>query len=411
MGMTKVKKNKNDRNQSQEVYSTTTVALLKCKSYQLQNLKKQIAAGLNLTGIDPKIFKQQRVLLKPNLLMAASAEKAITTHPEFFRAVAQIVKSHGGRPIVAENPAITRLDQILPKVGYDRIIEEEGIEIGRMQETRILHYKKARKFKRFEISQAFFHADIIINLPKFKTHGITYVTGAVKNLFGVIPGLLKSQWHTKAPNAEEFSEMILDLNEALLKGFQPPKRFLHIMDAIVGMEGEGPGPTGRPREIGAIIIGENPIAVDYAAVKVVGLEANKVRTITSGLTRGLGISNLDEIRMVGEPMENMKIDHFQPTRHSIFGNLVSRWPFTSNTVRNWITEKPVPQPENCTLCLKCMEICPAKAITRPGKKGKRPAFDYDKCIRCYCCMEICPQAAIGLKKGRLQWMIEKTSLS
>lgn len=381
----------------------TRVALMKCRDYSNERLKSIISEGLQQIGFKLEAFRNKRVILKPNLLMASTPDKAITTHPEFFRAVAQIVNEYGGKPVIAESPAMSSLVNILPKTGYLSIIEEESIEIGDVSETHVLVYDKAKTFKRFEISRPFFDADIILNLPKFKTHGITYATGAAKNLFGTIPGLKKSQWHTKAPNPTEFSDMILDLNEALLRGIQPPRQFIHIMDAIVGQEGEGPGPTGKPREIGAVIVGENPIAVDYVAVKVVGLDVEKVRTITSGWSRDLGISSPDEIRIVGESIESMRISGFLPTRHTISSNMASRWPFTSKTFRNLITEKPFPDKDKCTLCLKCREICPAKAIAKPSEKKRTPEFDYRKCIRCYCCMEICPQAAIGLKRGKLQW--------
>lgn len=392
-----------------KVNPMTKVALMKCGDYTNERLKSVISLGLQQTGFNLDSFKNKRVILKPNLLMAAAPEKAITTHPEFFRAVAQIVNDYGGKPVIAESPAMASLMHILPKTGYDSVIAEEGIEIGNVGETNVLVYDKARKFKRFEISKAFFDADIILNLPKFKTHGITYATGAVKNLFGTIPGLKKSQWHTKAPNPSDFSEMLLDLNEALLRGINPSMQFIHIMDAIVGQEGEGPGPTGKPKKIGAVIIGENPIAVDYVAVKVVGLDVDKVRTITSGLSRDLGISSLEDIQIVGESVEDMSITDFLPTRHTISSNVASRWPFTSKTFRNLITEKPVPKKDICTLCFKCMGICPAKAIDKPLKKKKTPEFDYQKCIRCYCCMEICPQAAIGLKRGKLQWIMDMVS--
>jgi len=380
----------------------TTVSLQRCTEYDNLGLKETILAGLKDIGFDLRQFNGKKVALKANLLTQNAPEKAIITHPEFFRGVAQIVSENNGIPILAECPAITSLEKVVKKTGYQDMLEQEGVEIADTRLTEVLFNPNERKYRRFEILKAFFDADIMINLPKFKTHGITYITGAVKNVFGMIPGLNKSKWHMKIPDPEAFSEMLLDLNEALLKGFDPPKTFLHTMDAVVGQEGEGPGPAGTPRLIGAVIVGDDPVAVDWAAVNVAGLDVEKVVTITSGFKRGHWAVGPDDIKVTGESIADLKIKGFVPTKRSIFSN-VMRGPVTSRISKNLFTEKPVPNKDKCSLCYQCMKICPAEAISKQDGKKLIPSYDYDKCIRCYCCMEICPGAAISLKKGMLQW--------
>jgi ferredoxin len=180
------------------------------------------------------------------------------------------------------------------------------------------------------------------------------------------------------------------------------------MDAIVGMEGEGPGPTGKPKKIGALIVGTDAIAVDFISVNLVGLDHKKVRTITSGKSRRLGEASFDTIEVIGEKLQDLKIDDFVPTRSGITSNLV-RWPFTSNLFKNMFLEKPFPSKDLCSLCYKCKKICSAGAISKAAENKNIPVYDYNKCIRCFCCMEICPEGAISIKKGILLWLLERKS--
>ena len=162
----------------------TRVALLKCGAYDPLVIREKMVEALNLIGLGPGIFEGKRVVIKPNLLSAAAAEKSVVTHPEFFRAALRMVRDHGGIAILCESPAFQPLAKVMKKTGYDRIVEEEGCEVADPRATDILFYDSPCRYKRFEISSAVFDADLILNLPKFKTHGLTYITGALKNLFG-----------------------------------------------------------------------------------------------------------------------------------------------------------------------------------------------------------------------------------
>jgi uncharacterized protein (DUF362 family) len=255
------------------------VALINCSDYDDNLLSQAIRDGLSRIGFDVAQFKNTKVGLKPNLLMAAKPEKAVATHPSFFKAVAKIVIENGGTPILTECHGFGSFKAVLKGTGYAEVVKELGIQIGEMDETAELHYPQAKLIKRIEISKAFFDVDMIINLPKFKTHGFTYISGAVKNLFGTIPGLRKARMHLRFPQPMEFSEWLLDLNGALLNGFKKPKKIIHIMDAIVGQEGEGPGPSGTPRKIGAIVVGSDPVATDFVVAEIAGLDYKKIPTI------------------------------------------------------------------------------------------------------------------------------------
>jgi uncharacterized protein (DUF362 family)/Pyruvate/2-oxoacid:ferredoxin oxidoreductase delta subunit len=384
------------------------VALLKCEDYDSLVIREKMVEALNLIGLEPGIFEGKRVVIKPNLLNATAPEKCVVTHPEFFRAALRMVRDHGGTPVLCESPGFQPLAKVMKKAGYDRIAEEEGCEVADPRNTAILFFDGPCRFKRFEISAAVFDADLILNLPKFKTHSLTYMTGAVKNLFGLIYGLNKNQWHLKARSKEEFSEFLLDYYSALLKGFEKPKRFIHLMDAVIGLEGEGPGAAGTPRKIGAILAGQDAVSVDAVATRVVGLRLKEVLTVTLGEKRGLGTGALERIDLQGDGLDVFDVRDYVPSKVSGRSH-VSRWPLNTKVFKDLLVEKPVPSRERCTLCYQCKAICPGKAIGASKDESGVPFYDYDKCIRCYCCMEICPEAAIGLKRGKLQWLMGRSS--
>lgn len=382
----------------------TRIALLKCADYDEDVLIRTIQDGLVRIGFDPAQFKNARVGLKPNLLMAAGPEKAVATHPSFFKAVAKIIMENGGKPVLTECHGFGSFKSVLSITGYNDVIKKLGMDMGNMEETFFLHYPRAKLMKKIEISKVFFDVDMIVNLPKFKTHGFTYISGAVKNLFGTIPGLKKARMHLRFPEPAQFSEWLLDLNGALLTGFEQPKTILHIMDAVIGQEGEGPGPSGTPKPIGAIIIGGDPVAVDYVAAGIAGLDYKKVPTIMLGFKRDFAVSSPEEISIIGQRMEDLRVKKFRPTRSSISSHILRGW-MVGPTAKNLFIEKPWPSKEKCTLCYKCKSVCPAEAISKATIDKNIPHYDYKKCIRCFCCIEFCPEAAISLKKGILQRLL------
>ena len=369
-------------------------------------LENAIREGLAGIGLDSEMFRGKRVLLKPNLLNASPPESAVVTHPEVFRAVLRLVKEWGGNPVMVESPAFQPLGKVMKKAGYDRIILEEGCEVADTGERAVLLNGEGGGYKRFELPKALFEADIVISLSKFKTHSLTYITGAVKNLFGLIHGLNKSRWHIKAPSSEAFANFLLDLYEALLRGFDPPKKYIHIMDAVVGMEGEGPGRKGRPKKVGAVLVGDDALAVDAVAVQVVGLDHEKVKTLELGEKRGLGRASMGHIRVKGTHPRDFDVQGFVPSKSRNRFDL-GRWPTNTNFFKDLFVEKPVPNEALCILCYQCMTICPGKAIGKSKENSGVPLYDYHKCIRCFCCMEICPEGAIHLKRGKIQWLLER----
>ncbi|HMB19801.1 MAG TPA: DUF362 domain-containing protein [Spirochaetota bacterium] len=382
------------------------IAAYSCEQYDTEQIKTVFRKALQDIEFDLSSMRNMRIAIKPNLLRDSSPEKGVVTHPVFFQAAVQLVKENGGIPILVESPAVHSLDRVFKKTGYDEIIRNENVEVSDTSCVKVVYNEHASRFKRFELAADAVDADMIVNLPKFKTHGITYITAAVKNLFGTIHGLDKSQWHLRASTKEEFATILLDLYDSYIHHMD--KTILHLVDAITVLEGEGPGPSGTPKSMNVIVAGLDAIAVDYILSKLVQIDVNLVHTVKMGDSRGLGQGREETISILGDPVDLLQVEDFQPTKSSLSSDMM-RWPFTSPVMRSLFVQRPVPSEEKCTLCYQCKSICPAGAISRAAEGEKIPAYDYKKCIRCYCCMEICPESAIDLKKGKLQWIFNIVS--
>ncbi|MEW6203628.1 MAG: DUF362 domain-containing protein [bacterium] len=379
----------------------TTIGIVKCSDYEPEDVEKSVRMCFELLDGAAKVIKPgMKVLLKPNLLVGSPPERAINTHPEIVRAVIRWLKDKGAKAVVGDNPAFTRLQPTMKKAGILDVINEEETDIANFSETFYLYNKNGKHFQRFEISKAFDEADAIINLPKFKTHGITYITGALKNLFGAIPGLEKSKWHLRAQSKDEFASLLVDLYGAFVVGFTPPKPILHLMDAVLCQEGEGPGTGGTPRKIGALMIGTDAAAMDVVAARLAGLDTAKVKTSIFAQQCALGTADFSRIHIVGDRLEEFQVKKFKPSRSSFTSNMM-KWPLTTPFVRNQIVERPYITKEKCSKCLSCVKICQSGAVFQRDKDDRVPVFDYDRCIRCYCCQEVCPEAAIELRHSRL----------
>lgn len=369
----------------------STVSLLKYNNYNRDDLLECLYKSCKNILFDPANLAGAKVAIKPNLLTAATSESGVTTHPEFFRAVVHYIREHKGIPILVESPAFFNIDKVLKKCGYEEIIRTEKIPFSDPAKTAIIKNEKGIKYKYFHVAEDIVHSDFIFNLPKLKTHSLTYFTGAVKNLFGTINGLEKSKWHVKTETENEFMSFLLDLYGAFQ--FSKKDRIISIMDGILGLEGEGPGKSGRPVTAGAVIAGMDAIAVDTVAIAVAGLVIGKARLCIDGAKRKLGVSDINRILVVGNSLSDFN-NHFIPPKNKTF---TGKLPVSKLFLKNLIVKKPVPDEKKCTLCYQCKTICPAGVIEK-SKRGNIPFYDYTKCIRCYCCMEICPEGAIILKR-------------
>lgn len=378
-----------------------TVSLIRCTSYNEAEVEAALRRAVDgVGGMARYVQPGQRVLLKVNLLRAASPDAAITTHPAVVKALVRLVQEAGGRPVIGDSPGGPFIRPWVATVyrtcGMTRVAEETGAELNwDFGETRLAH-PNGHLIKSLEVGTFVTGADVVINVPKLKTHNFMYFTGATKNLFGVIPGAIKVGYHSKLPGREAFADMLIDI----LTLIRPA---LTVMDAVVGMDGAGPS-AGDPFPVGALLAGDDGIALDVVAASLVGLEVQRVYPLNAAIRRGLTTGKLSDIKRVGDAWADWAITGFRPPET---GRVEGRGPAW---LRRLVNRAFVPAPvatERCITCGVCVRNCPVEAITlvpvraADGQTVKRAVMDMDTCIRCYCCHELCPERAITLKKSWL----------
>lgn len=355
-----------------------TVATAKCPDYSTQNLEQAISNVLsNIIDLSTLIKPGTKVLLKPNIVTGTPPSRAITTHPEFVYAVGKLIKSFGAELWIGDSPVIGDSYEIAKEAGIIDIVEKLDAKYVSFNTPVSVEFTEGKIAKYFLMEKAVFDADVIINIPKLKTHGFVFLSAASKNLYGCL--FEKTKGHIQMPSRDLFSKMIVDLNQIIV-----PQ--INIVDGILAMEGDGPT-NGIPRQANIIIAGTNAFATDAVVSKVIGLDPKTVPFLSEAHNQKL--VDLDNIAIKGEPIENIKIDDYK-----LIEPVTSVITVASERLKPYLLEKPTMVKDNCKLCQKCIKICPMKAITL---KDKNLIFDYYKCIYCYCCQEVCPHGGIDLK--------------
>lgn len=379
------------------------IALLKCTDYEVDNVENKLREGFELLGgttfLRTLIPQNSKVLLKPNLLSIIEKGSPVITHYAVFEAVVRIVKEYSNNIVFGDSPGSGDTRKAAEKSGLMEAAERLGVKFVDFNDEVHVELNNPLMYKYWNVARAAYEADVIITLPKLKTHAMMYYTGAVKNQFGCVPGTQKASWHTKLPDAVNFSKMLLDLNSVVKTSFA-------ILDGIVAMEGNGPR-NGTPKKIDTIIMGKSLTAVDSAAVRLIGYDdVLAVPFLKVAHDTNWGVVLPEEIEVLGEKIENMKCKDFKLSRNAKVINSIS--PALNNFVASITAPNPVLIEEKCIGCKKCGEVCPEKprAISFVKHNGKAiPKWNYSKCIRCFCCQELCPQGAIVTKSKTLSKML------
>jgi uncharacterized protein (DUF362 family)/ferredoxin len=372
------------------------VSIVKCDDYRAERVYQQVKEGLDLLGgIGAFISKGERVLLKPNFLIGRSPAKCVNTHPELVRAVAQLVLEADATPVIGDSPQLGSALKVAERCGVAVVARELGIEVVEFEPVEVKH-PEGKFFKRFTLGKALLEADKIINLPKLKTHGLTFLTIAVKNLFGCVPGARKAQWHvrTSQEGNEHFSRMLLDLSTLINPA-------LSIVDCIDAMEGKGPG-FGTPKHVGLIIAGTDTVAVDAVVTEVLGTHPEHFPTLQTALLEGYGTPDIGEIDLLGEGIAEVAVVDF------IFPPLI-RPPSTFRKIlmgvlKGPLTTSPFIDSKQCKQCGNCFKACPLNCIAALEEGF---AINTEECIQCLCCMEVCPNGAVDLKDGFLLNLLKR----
>ncbi|MDI6759628.1 MAG: DUF362 domain-containing protein [Candidatus Brocadiaceae bacterium] len=367
----------------------TRVAITQCDSYEpevvLQKIQKLVDS---IGGIDKFVRPGCKVLLKPNLLSAGTPEQAITTHPVVVDAVLRMVKQRGAQVIMGDSSVDSNWKTIISKSGLQAVCERHGVPLKNLSLVNSVP-KPSNTFKNLELAETLDEVDVVINLPKIKTHSQVYLTCAVKNLYGLVVGKRKLNWHLKTGiNHDIFADLIVEIADQV-------KPALTIVDGILAMEGDGPGAAGTPRYLNCLIAGTDCMAIDRVVAELVGADLRLFYTHQSARRKNIGTNSLDRIDLVGDvSIEKLKVKDFHfPTPAGVIMMPEVLRPY----LRHYLTAKPVVEPSKCILCRKCVEQCPTKVMsTDPVAKI---VINYTECIRCACCIEVCPEGALAMKKG------------
>jgi uncharacterized protein (DUF362 family)/Pyruvate/2-oxoacid:ferredoxin oxidoreductase delta subunit len=368
---------------------TSKVAVTQCHGYDPDLIDRKLDYILNLLGgLDSFIKPGMRVLLKPNLISAKAPERAITTHPEIVAAVARQVRKIGAEPVVGDSPGGAKrgLNRVWENTGMKAMAARENLELLNFEATGVV--KLACNGRDFYLAKEAVEADFIINLPKLKTHVLTLLTGAVKNMFGLVPGFRKGNYHKQYPKPNDFAEIIVDILSLASPG-------LTIMDGILAMEGDGPS-SGTPRMINLLLASSDPVAVDAVIGNIIGFKPKQVPTTRIASDAGLGIGWPEAVDIVGGRLEDLKIADFKLTSNKKFELLPS---ILTKLLGSLIWIRPAITEKSCNKCLTCVTSCPTGALAANGKA--LPIFDYNLCINCWCCHELCPEKSIYINKSFL----------
>lgn len=365
------------------------VAIVKCSSYNYENVKKAIEKSLNLIGKINFANKNEKILLKVNLLSAADKDLAITTHPTFVKSVAEFFLQKNAEVVIGEMSGIATDTRKAFKVsGIEEVAKELGIKTIAFDKVEWQKVSINGEILKEILLPKIVIESKVVSLPKLKNHSLTLLTGAVKNLYGAIPMQLRKEGHCRS--VDEFSELLLDIYSAI-----KPK--LAIMDGIVGMEGSGPA-HGVPKNANVVLASYDCIALDTVASAIVGYKEGQILITKKGEKRKLGIGSLRKIEILGEKLDDVKIANWKKVRGVPY---VPKG--LARVVAKFIYSRPELIKDKCTKCKECVKHCPIDAI----EINDYPKIDRKKCLLCYTCQEICPKGAWYLKESLLFKMIKR----
>ncbi len=336
-------------------------------------------------GLKPTIYRmltnggvaaaaRGRVLIKPNLLLAAKPHQAITTHPLVVRAVARFVRDHGGTPIIADSPAVGSMARIHRVGGYREALQDLDVPFQAFEHEKTMDI--GPPFGKVPLAETALEADAVINLAKLKTHSQMTLTLGVKNTFGCVVGLKKTQWHMRAGiDKAMFARLVVQIHQAIRPVYT-------LIDGILGLEGHGPGKAGHPVPVGVLIGSTSALAADHAVCDLVGFPPSQLPTLAAADVLSLPhhptLVNGNGRAPAAFQLPESGVTHFGP-----------EW--LQPLMRRHLIRRPKADPEKCRLCGECWQFCPANAIRC---QDDRLEFDYNACIRCYCCIEVCPYGAM-----------------
>lgn len=415
-----------------EEKETRPISLVPCSAwdYEYTAVKEALRKTFDqLGGIKKFVNRGDKILLKVNLVMKKAPEAAATSHPVFVQALAELLIEQGAEVIIGDSPGgpfnEMRLKAVYQGCGMKEAAEKSGASLNFNTKSSEVSNPKGLILKRLTNIDILREVDKVINVSRLKTHGMMKMTGAVKNLFGTVPGTMKAEYHLNRPEPEQFADALIDICICAAP-------ILSFIDGVVAMEGDGPT-SGTPRRVGLIMASEDPFALDLAAARVINTSPQSIPTVRRAIERGLCLDDyrrLNYVNYAAGPISADYLDQFVVTDFKAPAvKLVN--PLSADAprwVRSFVNHYGQPRPifihDTCIGCRDCEKNCPPGAITmlgnreeREGSRGKsagdlkpnagglgssagglRPEVDLQKCIRCFCCQELCPKKAVEIKR-------------
>lgn len=358
------------------------VALAQCASYG-EALQPAVEALVDsLGGLGRFVKPGQSVLLKPNLLTGCAPEQGVTTHPEVVRALIRMLRQHGAEPSVGDSPNnVMKMEDVWDKSGFRAMCDRENVPLVNIEQS------GAELFTvngiTFTVARAALEADVVINVPKVKTHVLTTLTAAVKNTYGLVPGFQKAKLHKLYPSARRFGEVVAAV-------YAKTRPALSVADAVEGMEGDGPS-GGSKKALGFLAASADAAALDAVLCDILGIDPLTVPYFTPIRDAGTGETELAKIEVSGAPANSLKPASFAvPT--TLRARLIPVWLVRLLAPFLWIRPSFL---DRCVRCDRCVKACPVQALRREG--DDKPVLDAAKCIGCCCCHEVCPAKAIHMQ--------------
>jgi uncharacterized protein (DUF362 family)/Pyruvate/2-oxoacid:ferredoxin oxidoreductase delta subunit len=313
--------------------------------------------------------------------MAKEPEFGVDTHPEVVRAVIKILKEIKCRVFVGDGPSVW--GNQIENVG--RVYERSGVAaVCKEENVSLVEFDKRRWRGKFPLTTWLDECKYFISIPKFKTHNLTLLTGAIKNLFGLVTGTYKTELHKNYFDLNDFSKILVDI-------YEEARPALTIVDGIVAMEGDGPATSGKLRNLNLLLAGKDCVALDSVMAKIMGLEPLDISTTKEASRRALGEAEINSIAILGSRLEEIRARPFLLPTASMKKKIPRP---IIELAKRLIKYYPCVERDNCIQCAACVQACPKKAISL----NNRIAVDYKKCIACFCCMEACPNSAIKVRK-------------
>lgn len=380
------------------------VSLVRCTDYEIDHMRRALPRLLEPLGGLSWVTPGMKIVIKANLVSGKPPEDAVTTHPALLCVLTEMLKARGASSVViGDSPGgvynAAYLNRIYQKCGITAA-EQYGAVLNQNFGITEVHFPEAAVAHEFKYTAYLDDADAVINCCKLKTHGMMGMTCAVKNVYGMVPGSVKSEYHYRYSDPMDFARMIIDLNRA------KPAR-LHIVDAVVGMEGNGPT-AGTPREIGCLLAGYDPYRLDMICAGIIGLPPACIPTVAAAQELGLCPDEPGDIT-TNEPWQSFIVPDFENIRNAEAlaqqdGNVALWGRVKDRLMKVFMRSRPAVQKDECIGCAECGRICPAKVITMVDGK---PRIDRKKCICCFCCQEFCPVGAMKVHRTPIAKLLEK----